>query len=114
MARSHAVAKRCSLSKAIADLMTMRSENPLPPRVKDEASQYFDPELGILVSRANRVVTADDVRRAEDDENLRILEAGGFLGARLPAVQQPPVQQKRSDPASAVADVASPHLRPRF
>jgi len=88
MARAHAIASGLSISKAIDDLLRQRAHGgaPVAPGSKlhpfsedEDASSYFDPELGIRVSRADRTITAEDVRQAEEDEDLRILEAGGFL-----------------------------------
>lgn len=88
MARAHAISSGLSISKAIDDLLRQRSGVAASgaaagksPRVaeKDDAPSYFDPELGLRVSRADRTITSEDVRRAEEEEDNRIAEAGGLL-----------------------------------
>lgn len=81
MARAHAVATKTSLSKAISDLLRRRLSNPPSPsrsHSASEATSYFDPVIGIRVSRSNRPVTLEEIQQSMDDEDVRHLEAMGL------------------------------------
>lgn len=86
MVRAHAVGNGLSMSKAVGDLLQRRLYTPPPespePRVAEDSSRadsYFDPVLGIPVSRGTgRVITDEDVQRAIDDEDARHLEIMGL------------------------------------
>lgn len=91
MARAHAIASGLSISKAIDDLLRRRPAVPgsIPPPSRQPAGEPPDdhpavhPLSGLPVSRSDgRRITSEDVRRAEEEEDLRILEAGGFLSPR--------------------------------
>lgn len=79
MARAHAVANRKSISKAIGDLL--RQGRGLPPATPPASSSSFhiDPvtQLPVVRGRTERI-TMEDVRRAEDDEDVRHLEIMGL------------------------------------
>lgn len=77
MARSHAIATKTSLSKAVGDLLR-RKLAASPPEMKPDAASYFDPVLGIQVSRSDRPLTDDALRKALDDEDRRHEEAAGW------------------------------------
>jgi len=78
MARAHAIAGRMSLSKAIADLLRRRQEVGTGSN-RDGGGLRIHPQSGFPVSEsAGRPVTAEDVRRAEEDEDLRHLEIMGL------------------------------------
>lgn len=81
MARAHAVASHTSLSKAIADLMRRRPPSGSAAEVAHGRST--DPEVhpvsGFpIVKGDGRPITSEDVRRAEDDEDIRHLELMGL------------------------------------
>jgi|GEM_PF-3950296 len=54
MARAHAIASKTSLSKAMADLLMNRHGKALGLPTPEEEDSYFDPVLGLRVSRAGR------------------------------------------------------------
>lgn len=89
MARSHAVAKRTSISKAIGDLLRRHSP-PVPDAssVDPKKSSYFDPVLGIQVSRCAEPLTAEEVQAAIDDEDVRHLERFDRPAEQPPARQE--------------------------
>lgn len=81
MARAHAVANRKSLSKAIADLMQgrLRAEPPAGIPTPDAPVPDLHPRSGFpIVADDGRPITSEDVRRAEDDEDIRHLEMMGL------------------------------------
>ncbi len=81
MVRSHAIATRTSLSKAVGDLLR-RKANPagaVPPP-DGNATSYFDPVLGIQVSRSGRSISQEDVKQALADEDLAALQLAGQSG----------------------------------
>ena len=75
MARSHAIATKTSISKAVGDLLRRKAAAAEAPQT---SSSYFDPVLGILVSRSERPLTEEDIRRGIDDEDVRTLEIMGL------------------------------------
>ena len=82
MARSHAIATKTSLSKAVGDLL--RRRQAVPPAPKSAAADtYLDPILGIQVSRAARPITMEEIHRAMDDEDVRNLEMMGLSPAEI-------------------------------
>lgn len=77
MAQAYAVANRKSMSKAIGDLLRERSslsKPPAKPAHEADENTYFDPILGIRVSRCDKPLTEADIRRGLDDEDARHLE----------------------------------------
>ncbi len=79
MARSHAVATKTSISKAVSDLLRRKSVIPSAPESSNTSEMsYFDPVLGIQVSRSRRTVTNQDVQNAIDDDDFRHLEIAGW------------------------------------
>ena len=77
LARTHAVATKTSLSKAVGDLLRRRV-GVLPTRRNKKAAPafYVDPVTLLPVVRGNgKPVTNEDVRNAMDDEDLRHIEA---------------------------------------
>lgn len=79
MARSHAVAEKTSISKAVSDLLRRKATIPNAPQpsTKNELS-YFDPVLGIQVSRGGHPFTSQDVQDLIDDDDLRLVEIAGW------------------------------------
>ena len=75
MARSHAIATKTSISKAVGDLLRRKSVTTSP---KGEESSYFDPVLGFRVSRSVRPITEEELRRSLDDDLVRPMELMGL------------------------------------
>jgi len=75
MARAHAIASKTSLSKAVADLLRNRHGKAHGLPTPEEENSYFDPVLGLRVSRAGRALTHEEVQRSLDDEDVRHLES---------------------------------------
>lgn len=75
MARSHAIATKTSISKALGDLLRRKTVTiRAPAEDGSNASSYFDPLLGIHVSRSDKQLNEEDIQSALDDEDLRILD----------------------------------------
>jgi len=75
MARSHAIAIRTSISKAVGDLLR-RSNAPGPPA--GPSSPNVHPVSGFPVSiSGSGPITDEDMRRALDDDLVRPLEIAG-------------------------------------
>lgn len=86
MARAHAVATKTSISKAIGDLLRQRlspREAPTAPRPEAGENSYFDPILGIQVSRCDKLLTEEDIRRSLEDEDVRHLEMMGLSAEEI-------------------------------
>ena len=85
MARSHAIARRTSLSKAIADLMRQNRSDP-----GDSKPQTgLNPLSGFPVSRGDgRAVTNADVLRAIDDDLVRPMEIMGLVPEAIEAARK--------------------------
>lgn len=76
MVRSHAIATRTSLSKAIADLMRQRRTDPGEPA---GTADGFHPVSGFPVSSGDgRILSNLDVQRASDDDLFRPMESLGL------------------------------------
>jgi hypothetical protein len=78
MARSHAIAMKMSISKAVGDLLRRKTATPVP---SSDASQ---PDFSIhpvtllpVVKGGGASITDADVQRALDDEDLRHLTMAG-------------------------------------
>ena len=82
MARSHAIATKTSISKAIADLLKRTTRAAVAPQGTGDELNYYDPILGIQVSRCDRPLTEQDIQNALDDEDLRHLETAGWAPSR--------------------------------
>lgn len=81
MARSHAIATRTSLSKAVGDLLRRKvTVGVAVPPLEGSATSYFDPVLGIQVSRSGRSISQDDVKQALADEDSAALQLAGQSG----------------------------------
>lgn len=81
MARAHAVATKTSISKAIGDLLRRRlpSGPQQAPPCDSQTSPHVHPLSGFPIVEGNgRPLTSEDVRRAEDDEDIRHLEMMGL------------------------------------
>jgi len=80
MARAHAVANRKSISKAIGDLLRQGRSTAAPhPNRHTETAFQIDPvtKLPVVRGSAERI-TMEDVRRAEEDDDIRHLETMGL------------------------------------
>lgn len=77
MARSHAIATRTSLSKAVGDLLRRKTTPGALPPPEGSATSYFDPVLGIQVSRSGRSISQEDVKQALADEDSAALQLAG-------------------------------------
>ena len=81
MVRSHAIATHTSLSKAVGDLLRRKvAAGVAAPQPDGNTTSYFDPVLGIQVSRSGRTISRDDVKRALADEDSAALELAGPSG----------------------------------
>lgn len=80
MARAHAVAAGTSISKAIGDLLRQRNARP-PAGSGGSESQYFDQELGLLVSRSpdGKTISREEIQRALDDDLVRPMESATLI-----------------------------------
>jgi hypothetical protein len=81
MARAYEVANQKSISKAIGDLLRQRTPGsglPAMPGRESDKNSYYDPILGIQVSRCDKSLTEEEVRRSLDDEDVRHLEMMGL------------------------------------
>jgi hypothetical protein len=78
MARSHAIATRTSLSKAVGDLLRRKvAAGVAAPPPDGNTTSYFDPVLGIQVSRSGRPISQEDVKQALADEDSPALQLAG-------------------------------------
>lgn len=78
MARAYALANRKSISKAIGDLMRPKPNSDLSPSALPAASFSIDPitQLPVVRGKAGKI-SMDDIRHAQEDEDLRYLEGVG-------------------------------------
>ena len=77
MVRSHAIATRTSLSKAVGDLLRRKAAPSAVPPADGNATSYFDPVLGIQVSRSGRSISQEDVKQALEDEDSAARQLAG-------------------------------------
>lgn len=78
MARSHAIATRTSLSKAVGDLLRRKtSPSTTVLTGEGEGPTYFDPVLGIQVSRSGGKISDLEIRTALEEEDMAGLERAG-------------------------------------
>ena len=82
MARSHAIATKTSISKAVGDLLRRKTAAVQAPQT---SSSYFDPVLGIQVSRSEHRLTEEEIQRAMDDEDVRAMEIMGLSPEEIDA-----------------------------
>lgn len=84
MARAHAIATNTSISKAVGDLLRRRlAPTPVASAFEssDDATSYFDPVLGVRVSRGNgRALDEEQIRRALEDEDAYAVQLMGAEG----------------------------------
>jgi len=85
MARAHALANRKSISKAIADLMRATPYSLSSPSPLLAASFSIDPvtQLPVVRGKAGKI-SLDDIRHAQEDEDLRYLEGMGAPAGTIP------------------------------
>ncbi len=81
MARSHAIASKTSISKAVGDLLRRRAPaatGPLPN------TPGFHPLSGFPISQSTgRTITTEDLQRAMEDDLARPLEIMGLSPDRI-------------------------------
>ena len=79
MARSHAIATKTSISKAVGDLLR-RNSTPTPPDFTSKSSTpNIHPKSGFPVSvSGSHQITEEDMRRAMVDDLVRPLEIAGY------------------------------------
>jgi hypothetical protein len=84
MARSHSIATKTSISKAIGDLLR-RNSDPSPrtfPLIPESSSIH--PESGFPVSvSGSRRLTEEDIRRSLVDDLVRPLEIAGYTPEQI-------------------------------
>ena len=81
MARSHAIAKKTSISKAVGDLLR---RNTSPPTTNNRTPPNVHPLSGFPVSLSDSGrITDEDVQRSLDDELVRPLEIAGHAADEL-------------------------------
>ncbi len=76
MARSHAIATKTSISKAVGDLLRRRT---LAASALSSSSPGIHPLSGFPVSQSEgRPITGEDTRRAMDEDLVRLLQIMGL------------------------------------
>lgn len=81
MARSHAIATKTSISKAVGDLLrrnTSANAQPASGSLVAESNFHIDPVTLLPIIRTTRKITAEDVRRADDEDLVRPLQMAGY------------------------------------
>ncbi len=82
MARSHAIATKTSLSRAVGDLLRRKtSASPFrePQDPNPDTTFFIDPETLLPVVRGDgRMITVEQIQRAIDDEDSRVVEDAGW------------------------------------
>lgn len=73
IAKALAASQDCSISTAVNRLIRAGFESGSKPEDREKMRGGFRivPQTGLPVSRGSRPVKADEVRRAEEDEDLR-------------------------------------------
>ena len=81
MARSHAIATKTSISKAVGDLLRRRT---LAATTLPSSALGIHPLSGFPVSQSEgRPITSEDTRRAMDDDLVSPLEIMGLTPAEI-------------------------------
>lgn len=81
MARSHAIATKTSISKAVGDLLRRRT-SALP--VVSALTPGVHPLSGFPVSAGNgRTITDEDIRRSMDDDLIGPMESLGYAPTEI-------------------------------
>jgi hypothetical protein len=81
MARSHAIATKTSISKAVGDLLRRRA---LPTPASPHSEPGIHPLSGFPVSQSDgRPITDTDIRRAMDDDLVRPMEIMDLLPGEI-------------------------------
>jgi hypothetical protein len=87
MARSHAIATKTSISKAVGDLLRRRTLTNIHPASAggDGHSNYpeIDPVTLLPIIRMNKKITSEDVRRADDGDLVRSLRFAGYSDEKI-------------------------------
>jgi len=84
MARSHAIATKTSISKAVGDLLRRNSTQPSRTFPLFPESSNIHPESGFPVSvSGSRQITEEDIRRAMVDDLVSPLEIAGYTSEQI-------------------------------
>lgn len=82
MARSHAIATKTSISKAVGDLLRRKTSARIHAdselQVADSNFPEIDPETLLPIIYTTKKITAEDVRRADDEDLVRPLQSMGY------------------------------------
>lgn len=75
IAKVYSVQKRISMSKAINELM-VSPDSPQEGQATSPSpgSIYIHPLTGLPVSKCHRPITMEDIKRSEEEDDLRFLE----------------------------------------
>lgn len=84
MARSHAIATKTSISKAVGDLLRRNSRPTPPPFPLNPPPANIHPVSGFPVSvSGSRTLTEEDIRRSMVDDLVRPLEIAGYTPEQI-------------------------------
>jgi hypothetical protein len=87
MARSHAIASKTSISKAVGDLLRRKTSGNVHPESEFSGSRpsdrEIDPETLLPIIRTTKKITAEDVRRADDEDLVRPLQIMGYSDEQI-------------------------------
>lgn len=84
MARSHAIATKTSISKAVGDLLRRNSRTTLPASPLNPPHTNIHPVSGFPVSAAGSPkLTEEDIRRSMVDDLVSPLEIAGYTPEQI-------------------------------
>ena len=86
MARSHAIATKTSISKAVGDLLRRRTAVGIPHASAggvSESNFHIDPETLLPVVKGSGTLTEAQIRRAMDDDLVRPLQIMGYTDDQI-------------------------------
>lgn len=86
MARSHAIATKTSISKAVGDLLRRRTAGNIHPVSGFPVSDpnfHIDPETLLPVVKGSGTLTEAQIRRAMDDDLVRPLQIMGYSDEQI-------------------------------
>jgi len=87
MARSHSIATKTSISKAVGDLLRRKTTPNVHPvsgfPVSTSNSPDIDPVTLLPIIHTTKRITAEDVRRADDEDLVRPLQNMGYSDAEI-------------------------------
>ena len=82
MARSHAIATKTSISKAVGDLLRRKTAGNFHPESNLPSSASTPPEIDPItllpIIHTAKRITSEDVRRADDEDLVRPLQIAGY------------------------------------